>query len=124
MRNPPEDTDTQYFLRELRHTPVGKRYTNACLMMKISLGRVQLLVDRARLGSISLALATPQVAHWRRIYIEHSNRASAALEKLMEDYCWPPESADGKRFTEARASALLKQGFRLTRITIPPKSSA
>lgn len=118
-----DDADIQYFMRELEHTPVGKRYLNAWQTTRIAPKKIGILVRRRRLGQISPALAEMLMGHWRRLYIAYCNRTTTALEELTEIHSWPPESVVGKSFTEARAAALLKQGFRLTKVTLAPKSA-
>ena len=118
-----DDADTQYFMRELKHTTVGKRYLKAWQTTRTAVLEIGALVKRTRVGALRWSIAAPSIERWRRIYIEYSNRASVGLEELTEIHSWPPELVDGKSFTEARASALLKQGFRLTQVTLAPKSA-
>ncbi len=107
-----KDRDFRYFMRELRHTPIGERYYQALLGVHLAPIEIRILMGLVRLKRISPAQADPQIAEWRRRYIRYCHFASATLEELTETYYWPIEDAVLARpLTAAMREALIKQGW-------------
>jgi hypothetical protein len=79
-------------LRHLQHTPTGKRYVRACLLMQMRALELNIMFGEIRLGKVPRDIAEPKIHYCRRSYLRHSNLAHAALDELTKTYNWPPES--------------------------------
>jgi hypothetical protein len=89
----------KFLPRELQHTPIGKRYVRACLIMRMTALEVKIMFGNLRLRRTTRDLIEPRIHHCRRRYMTYSNLASVALDELAKTYNWPPESAADESFT-------------------------
>jgi hypothetical protein len=142
----PEYSDFKFLPSELQNTPIGKRYEHACLILRVTAMEVNVMFGYLRLGEITRDLAEPRIHYFRRRYITYSDLASSALDELTKTYDWPCESVADESFTwppvpvppkvaptpaapiptrsfEVQALELILQGYRLTKVVVPPKSS-
>lgn len=101
----PDDEDSRYFMRALQHTPTGKRYYRAVLLVNLASREMRLIRHLVRLKKLSPAKANRLIEGWRRGYIEYSNQASAALDELAMTYDWPPGSAANRAYVWQPAPA-------------------
>jgi hypothetical protein len=74
-----------FFLNELQHNPSGRRYRKAWEQSQLALKAI------AHTPSDRLDAA-------RRLYIQKSNEASAALSYIEGLYSWPPDAVAAKDF--------------------------
>ena len=139
-------SDILFLPRELQHTPLGRRYEGACLMMRITVLELKVMFGYLRNRRTARDLIEPRIHHCRRKYITYSNLASVALDELTRTFGWPAESAADESFTwppapvphkvdptpaapipastfEMQLSELIRQGYRLTKVYLPPESS-
>jgi hypothetical protein len=89
----------EFLPEELQHTPIGKRYERACLIMRMTVLEVRVMFGYLRLGRITRDLIEPRIHQCRRRYITYSDLASIALDELTKTYDWPTESAADESFT-------------------------
>ena len=80
------DPEMIFFLNELQQRPSGRRFRKAWEQAQLALKAI------AHSPSDKLDAA-------RRLYIQKSDEASAALANLESLYQWPPEAQAAREFT-------------------------
>ncbi len=139
-------SDIKFLPRDLQNTETGKRYVRACQIMRMTVMEIRVMFLNLQLKRTTRDLVEPRIHQYRRRYITYSDLASVALDEMTKTFGWPTESATGESFTwppapdpykvdpmpaapipassfEAQASELIRQGFRLTKVCLPPRSA-
>ena len=140
-------SDIKLLPPHLQYTVVGKRYLRACLIMRMTVMEIRIMFLNLRLRKTTRNLIETEVRHLRHRYITYSDLASIAVDELSKRYGYPIESAADESFTwlptlmqtqvdptpaapppagsfrETQILELLRQGFKLTSISLPPAKS-